>query len=151
MSLVEAVPVVAENVELAIDEPAVRPRKIGEGLLLADFHYVGCRSLGERLRLFRRGRAGLCGSGPQRQKRQQHSNGNHALSHRMATSRKFVLCNRPPPEIAMILASGRSRRISMIVSMPSFSGMMRSVMTRSGWTRWNIRMPSTPSFAVVTS
>jgi hypothetical protein len=38
---------------------------------------------------------------------------------------------RPPPEMAMIFVSGRSRLISWMSSRPSFSGMKMSVTTRS--------------------
>src|ERR1700730_9826422 len=68
-----------------------------------------------------------------------------------AILRKSVLPMRPPPEMAMTLASGRSRRISVIVWMPSFSGMMMSVITRSGFSLINEATPRLPSSALITS
>ena len=55
---------------------------------------------------------------------------------------------RPLPDIAMIRASGRSRRSSMMSSMPSLFGMMMSVNTTSGACCRNFRRPSDPSMAV---
>ena len=48
---------------------------------------------------------------------------------------KSVFPIRPPPEIAMIGSLGSCLRISMMVWMPSFSGMMMSVTMRSGRAR----------------
>src|SRR5205823_2375363 len=57
----------------------------------------------------------------------------------------------PPPEIAMILIRGFTRRILTIVSAPSCSGMKKSVMTISGCSLRNRSIPRPPSSAVRTS
>jgi hypothetical protein len=49
-----------------------------------------------------------------------------------AILRKSVFPTRPPPEMAMIFASGSALRISVMVWMLSSSCMTISVMTRSG-------------------
>jgi len=61
------------------------------------------------------------------------------------------LAEKLPPEIAMTPTSGRSCRIIIIVSMPSCSGMMRSVMTTSGRSSRKMAIASLPSVAVTTS
>src|ERR1700761_7407003 len=68
----------------------------------------------------------------------------------VAILRNSTLPARPPPEIATIFTSGSWRFISMINSIPSLSGMMMSVMTRSNFPWRNFSIPSTPFAAVTT-
>jgi hypothetical protein len=54
------------------------------------------------------------------------------------------VADAPATEMATIFASGLATRISVIVWMPSWSGMMMSVMTRSGYQPRNTAIPCRP-------